>query len=67
MFEGPTMKLLRSFVLMCALAPAAALALDGKAILEKVDRNLEPENYEMTRKLINEEPDGNARSSSSTR
>ncbi len=38
--------------------PTAVLALDGKALLEKVDRNLEPEAYEMTRKLINEEPDG---------
>lgn len=38
--------------------PAPAHAVDGKALLAKVDRNLEPENYEMTRKLINEEPDG---------
>ena len=52
------MKLIRSLWLLCALIPAAALALDGKALLAKVDRNLEPENYEMTRKLINEEPDG---------
>jgi hypothetical protein len=37
---------------------ANAAGLDGKALLVKVDRNLEPENYEMTRKLINEEPDG---------
>ena len=58
MSEGHPMKLLRTLWLLCALAPAAALALDGKALLEKVDRNLEPENYEMTRKLINEEPDG---------
>lgn len=33
-------------------------ALDGTAILQKVDRNLEPESYEMYRKLINIEPDG---------
>ena len=58
MSEGHPMKLIRCLWLLCALAPAAALALDGKALLEKVDRNLEPENYEMTRKLINEEPDG---------
>jgi outer membrane lipoprotein-sorting protein len=38
--------------------PMAAWSLDGAAILAKVDRNLEPESYEMTRKLINEEPDG---------
>ncbi|MDP1647098.1 MAG: outer membrane lipoprotein-sorting protein [Rubrivivax sp.] len=44
--------------LLALLAPAAALALDGPALLAKMDRNLDPENYEMTRKLINEEPDG---------
>lgn len=52
------MNRLRRALLLVALAPAAAFALDGKALLEKVDRNLEPESYEMTRKLINEEPDG---------
>lgn len=35
-----------------------AAAIDGAAILQKVDRNLEPESYEMYRKLINIEPDG---------
>ena len=52
------MKPFRHLLLLFTLAPVLALALDGKAILEKVDRNLEPESYEMTRKLINEEPDG---------
>lgn len=52
------MKLMHTLVLACACLPAAVLALDGKAMLEKIDRNLEPEAYEMTRKLINEEPDG---------
>jgi len=33
-------------------------AIDGNEILRKVDRNLEPESYEMYRKLINIEPDG---------
>lgn len=51
-------KSLQHTLLLLALSPLAALALDGKALLEKVDRNLEPESYEMTRKLINEEPDG---------
>ena len=47
------------FALVLACVPAAAaFALDGAALLEKVDRNLEPESYEMTRKLINEEPNG---------
>lgn len=36
-----------------------AHALDGEAILRQVDRNLNPESYEMYRKLINIEPDGN--------
>ncbi|MDP3512763.1 MAG: outer membrane lipoprotein-sorting protein [Sulfuritalea sp.] len=44
-------------LLFCLLA-FPALALDGAAILKKVDRNLEPESYEMLRKLINIEPDG---------
>ena len=37
---------------------APALAIDGTTLLQKVDRNLEPESYEMVRKLINIEPDG---------
>jgi len=36
----------------------SAQAVDGNAILKKVDRNLQPESYEMYRKLINIEPDG---------
>ena len=39
-------------LLFCLFA-FPALALDGAAILKKVDRNLEPESYEMMRKLIN--------------
>ncbi|MEX2198478.1 MAG: outer membrane lipoprotein-sorting protein [Burkholderiales bacterium] len=41
-----------------ALAAPLALALDGDAILRQVDRKLNPESYEMYRKLINVEPDG---------
>jgi outer membrane lipoprotein-sorting protein len=52
------MNLLQRFWTVCLLMPAMAWALDGKALLAQVDRNLEPEAYEMTRKLINEEPDG---------
>jgi outer membrane lipoprotein-sorting protein len=49
----------RIIVLLAAwLIAAPALALDGAAILRQVDRNLEPESYEMYRKLINIEPDG---------
>jgi outer membrane lipoprotein-sorting protein len=39
-------------------ASTTAAALDGAALLSQVDRNLEPESYEMYRKLINIEPDG---------
>jgi outer membrane lipoprotein-sorting protein len=41
-----------------SLGVPPALALDGNELLRKVDRNLEPESYEMYRKLINIEPDG---------
>ena len=34
------------------------LAIDGNEILQQVDRNMQPESYEMYRKLINIEPDG---------
>jgi outer membrane lipoprotein-sorting protein len=33
-------------------------ALDGTAILQQIDRRMQPESYEMYRKLINVEPDG---------
>ena len=50
------MKKLLAIILCCLALPA--VALDGGEILKKVDRNLEPESYEMMRKLINIEPDG---------
>ena len=34
-------------------------ALDGNEVLKQVDKNLQPDAYEMYRKLINIEPDGN--------
>jgi outer membrane lipoprotein-sorting protein len=40
------------------LVSSLAIAADGSDILRKVDRNLEPESYEMYRKLINIEPNG---------
>lgn len=43
--------------LLCLLALPAA-AIDGRQILQKVDRNLEPESYESYRKLIDLQPDG---------
>jgi outer membrane lipoprotein-sorting protein len=46
------------FFVAALLAAAPAYAVDGKQILEQVDRNLTPESYELYRKLINIEPDG---------
>lgn len=53
-------RLLRSaFALAVALFTApAAYGLDGDELLRQVDRRLNPESYEMYRKLINIEPDG---------
>jgi len=44
--------------LLWLVLASPAFAIDGTALLQKVDRNLEPESYEMVRKLINIEPDG---------
>jgi len=52
----PMLRLLLCIALLAASLPG--LAADGNEILRKVDRNLEPESYEMYRKLINIEPDG---------
>jgi outer membrane lipoprotein-sorting protein len=50
---------MRIFLLAFALAFAVpSWSADANALLKKVDRNLEPESYEMYRKLINIEPDG---------
>lgn len=51
---------LKLLLTLLAITPAAH-ALDGNALLAEVDRNLQPESYEMYRKLINIEPDGNKR------
>lgn len=40
------------------LVSFSAFAMDGDELLRKVDRKLNPESYEMYRKLINIEPDG---------
>jgi outer membrane lipoprotein-sorting protein len=51
---------LRSLLLVLLLLTAGlpVYALDGDDILRQVDRKLNPESYEMYRKLINIEPDG---------
>jgi len=53
--------LLRLFLclLLISLLPVSIFAgQDAAALLQKIDRNLEPDSYEMYRKLINIEPDG---------
>jgi outer membrane lipoprotein-sorting protein len=45
-------------VLVTVLTAIPAAALDGNAILRQVDANMQPQSYEMYRKLINIEPDG---------
>lgn len=50
------MRTLMSFLWLLAALPA--FAADGTALLQQVDRKLEPESYEMVRKLVNIEPDG---------
>lgn len=51
------MKHLAVTLLLLAVAPLVH-AVDAAALLHEVDRNLQPESYEMYRKLINVEPDG---------
>jgi len=46
------------FLLVTLLTAAPAYAIDGKQLLEQVDRTLAPESYELYRKLVNIEPDG---------
>ena len=47
------------FVLSILIIAVPAYAtIDGKQLLVQIDRNLNPESYEMYRKLINIEPDG---------
>ncbi len=53
------LKVLVTFMVWVSLIiTGPALALDGTQLLKQVDRNLNPESYEMYRKLINVEPDG---------
>ncbi len=60
MTTGTTTMTIKRILLALALLVALPViaAIDGNDILKKVDRNLEPESYEMYRKLINIEPSG---------
>lgn len=52
------MNIKRLLFALALLVAMPVMAADGNEILKKVDRNLEPESYEMYRKLINIEPSG---------
>ena len=49
-------KAITLFIVLIFAGPA--FALDGTQLLKQIDRNLNPENFETYRKLINVEPDG---------
>jgi outer membrane lipoprotein-sorting protein len=51
-------RILLALIGLALAIPVLAASPDGNEILRKVDRNLEPESYEMYRKLINIEPNG---------
>jgi len=51
------------WLVLCLVSPAVTAAVDGAQILQKVDRNLEPESYESFRKLIDIQPDGSKKES----
>ncbi|MCP3922309.1 MAG: outer membrane lipoprotein-sorting protein [Desulfobacterales bacterium] len=52
------MKKIIIFILISFFNTISVFAIDGNEILSKVDKNLNPESFEMYRKLINVEPDG---------
>ena len=51
-------KYITGSILIFLVGTSSAFAVDGNELLKKVDRNLNPESFEMYRKLINVEPDG---------
>jgi outer membrane lipoprotein-sorting protein len=57
MFKPPAMKFLPA-VFIVLFTASVTHAIDGTAILKKVDANLQPESFESYRKLINIEPSG---------
>jgi len=51
-------KMIIALLSVVLLFAAPVYAVDGDALLKQIDRNLNPESYELYRKLINVEPDG---------
>jgi len=58
LFTGQRILAVSFFFVFLLLFVMPAITLDGNAILAQVDKNLQPAAYEMYRKLINIEPDG---------
>ena len=58
LFKTVSRIIVPAVISFCFLGTAAAFALDGNDILRQVDKNMQPQSYEMYRKLINIEPDG---------
>ncbi len=50
------LKILALFIVLTIAVPT--YAIDGTQLLKQIDRNLNPESYEMYRKIINVEPSG---------
>jgi outer membrane lipoprotein-sorting protein len=53
-----TTRLFLGILITSVLFATPLLAMDGNELLKQVDANMQPESYEMYRKLINIEPDG---------
>ena len=51
-------KYITGSILVFLVVTSSAFAIDGNELLKKIDRNLNPESFEMYRKVINIEPDG---------
>ena len=58
LFKTVSRIIVPAIISFCFFGTAAAFALDGNDILRQVDKNMQPQSYEMYRKLINIEPDG---------
>jgi len=58
LLRHPESLMIKFLTLLVALLAAPAWSADGTALLRQLDRKMEPESYEMVRKLVNIEPDG---------
>lgn len=58
LFKAVSRIIALAVISFCFIGTETAVALDGNDILRQVDKNMQPQSYEMYRKLINIEPDG---------